>query len=74
MTGWAIEFKFTYASATYSTTVPLTSSAGLTLPAVNWVNNPADTLDGTWDGTITVGQGDIGIDAAAYSFEWNTEV
>ena len=44
------------------------------MPAVNWVNNPSDTLDETWDATITVGQGDIGIDAAAYSFEWNTEV
>ena len=44
------------------------------MPAVNWVNNPRDTLDESYDGTITVGQGDIGIDAAAYSFEWNTEV
>ena len=25
-------------------------------------------------GSITVGQGDIGIDAAAYSFAWNTKV
>ena len=74
ITGWAIEFKYTYSSVAYSTTIPLTSSAGLTLPAVNWVNNPTDTLDESLDGTITVGQGDIGIDAAAYSFEWTSEV
>ena len=74
ITGWAIEFKYTYLTVAYSTTIPLTSSLGLTLPAVNWVNNPAETLDFSYDGTITVGQGDIGIDAAAYSFEWKTEV
>ena len=44
------------------------------MPAVNWVNNEADTIDESFVGTITVGQGDIGIDAAAYSFAWTSEV
>ena len=44
------------------------------MPAVNWVNNPVETLDGHFEGSITVGQGDIGIDAAAYKFSFNTKV